>query len=69
MSDDLGDLLESITGAELRGLRRNLERGVKRLQAENERLRKKTARLARRRDRLREAVARIDGERQAPVER
>ena len=62
MSDDLGDSLKSITGAELRRLRRNLERGVKRLQAEKERLREKTARLERRRDKLREAVARIEGE-------
>ena len=69
MSDDLRDLLESMTGAELRRLRRSLEAEVKRLQAENERLRKKAARLERRRDNLRDAVARIKGERQAPMER
>ena len=69
MSDDFCDSLESMTGAELRRLHRSLEGEVMRLQAENERLRKKTARLARRRDRPREAVVRIDGETRAPVER
>lgn len=67
MSDDLRGSLKFMQGAELRRLRRSLEGEVKRLQAENERLRKKTARLERRRDKLREAVARIDGERQAPM--
>ena len=69
MADDLGDSLKSMSDGELRRLCRNLERGVKRLQAENERLGEKTARLARRRDKLREAVARIGGETRAPVER
>jgi predicted nuclease with TOPRIM domain len=69
MSDDLGDSLKSMSDAELRRLCRSLEGEAKRLQAENERLRKKTARLERRRDDLREAVARIGGETQAPVER